>query len=273
MSNCCFLDTTVLVEALLKKEALRRNARAKIRSYERSILPIYAIKEMKLGALRHYIWAHNKLSSTASFSKTLEAIQRAFMKPYLQGTALEALQVGAELLIGANIAHARTRKDTDAALADAFRLALRRRIDRAWKDRRKLTTETFDELECFGESSPVYDETTKLIDNDRGGCDLEPSCCLAAKLRQNPKDLASLIEAIKGFSRTEDNKRRQALHLLKNTPKRPVDDLSCRALGDAYFALRCPAECEILTTNMKDHQILGGALGKPVTKYSPHERV
>lgn len=214
-SDSCFLDTTVLVEALFKTEAQRKSARAAIRAHRRSVLPVYAIKEMQLGALRHFIWAHNKLSETASFSKTLRAIQRNFMKPYLQGTALEAMQVGAELLIGSQFSSAQTRAETDAAMADSFRSSLRRRIDRGWKDRRKLTTETADELKCFAETAPRFNESTKLLEIDPQGCSLERSCCLAGKLRERPEDLEALLKAIEGKSRTEDNKRRQTLHLLK----------------------------------------------------------
>ncbi|HTV07749.1 MAG TPA: hypothetical protein VMD97_01735 [Candidatus Aquilonibacter sp.] len=222
---------------------------------------------MQLGALKHFIWAHNKLSETASFSTTLRAIQRIFMKPYLQGTALEAMQVGAELLVGSQLSLAQTRSETDAAMADAFRFSLRRRIDRGWKERRKLTTETADNLTCFAETAPRFNESTKLIEIDPQGCSLEDSCCLAAKLRQRPKDLEALLKAIEGKSRPEDNKRRQTLHLLKNTPKREVSDTACRALGDAYFALRCPTDCAILTTNVKDHSVLAGALHKKVDQH------
>jgi len=211
MPESCFVETTVLVEALLKSSENRKKARAAIRAYDKSILPIYAIKEMKAGALRNFIWAHNKLSETKSFRRTLIAVQRAFMSRYRQSTALEALQVGAELFTGAS---------NDSEMAGSYRLSILYRISSAWRERRKLTTHTADELTCFAETGPVYNDRTALLEDDRRSCDLEPRCCLAPILRKEPHHIEALLDAIKTLSRPEDNKRREALHTLKNTPNR-----------------------------------------------------
>jgi len=76
-----------------------------------------------------------------------------------------------------------------------------------------------------------------------------------------------LLEVIMGSDRNEDVRRRAALHALKNTPRRQFDNKMCRKLGDAYFALNCPGDATILTSNAKDHAPLAGALGKTVTAY------
>jgi hypothetical protein len=265
----CFIDTSVLTEALLKPIENRKKARSTIRKYEHPILPIYAIKELKAGPLKNYIWLHNRLAETRSFVRTLRAIHSNFRQRHLQGTALEALQVGAELLIGSSLSHASTRQQTDVALADSLRFSIRRRIDVAWRERRKLGTEFADELSCFAEVSHYFNEKTKFIDDDRRKCDLEDSCCLALGFRKRKNELKKLIEAIKDQHRPEDNKRRSALHLLSNTPNRAFEDKDCKALGDAYFALQCPQGCSILTSNVADHQILANALGKSVEEYKP----
>lgn len=264
-----FVDTTLLVESLLKTIKRRSSARAKIKSYKKSLLPVYAIKELKNGALRHYIWFHNKLSETGSFTRTIHAVQRNFMRPYLLGTALEAMQTGTELLIGSQFNHAKTRAETDAAMADALRLSIRRRIDRGWKDRRKLTTEITDNLSCFAEAAPIYNEDSRLIEDSRRKCDLSTKCCLAPELRSTPAQLKALIDVLANKTGAEATKRRAALHLLRNTPNREFDDRNCSALGDAYFALRCPSDCHILTTNVKDHELLAAALGKSVEEFRP----
>ena len=82
-------------------------------------------------------------------------------------------------------------------------------------------------------------------------------------------DLHKLLTSIKGETRSEDKKRRAALLLLlrRPKPKKPFGDANCRGLGDAYFALQCPKNCAILTSNFRDHEILGGALGKEVHQY------
>jgi hypothetical protein len=263
----CYIDTTVLTEALLKPSDNRKKARATIKNYDRSFLPVYAIKELKCGPMKHFIWLHNRFAETKSFNRTMKAVHSNFRQRNLQATALEAWQVGGELLTGASLASATTRQQTQVALADSYRYALRRRIDVAWRDRRKLVSEVTDELSCFAEVAHSFNERTKLIDDQRRKCDLEVECCLAPEFRARKGDLTKLIAAIEGLTRPEDNRRRKALHLLLNTPKRPFDDKACKSLGDAFFALRCPPACAILTTNAKDHVPLAAALGKQVDEH------
>jgi hypothetical protein len=269
MEKGAFVDTTMLVESLLKTAERRKKAKKAIQSYKKSLLPHYAIKEFKGGALRHYIWFHNKLSETGSFSRTIHAIQRNFMKPYLMGTALEALQAGTELFVGAELSHAQTKAQTDSAMADSLRLSTRRLIESGWRNRRKITTDMADPLSCFAETAPTYNEHTRLLEDNRRDCDLEPRCCLADDLRAVPDQLQALISAIEGLTSPENNRRRAALHLLKNTPRRDFNNGNCKALGDAYFALRCPSDCNILTINVKDHRPLAEALHKQVDEYKP----
>lgn len=266
MSECCFVDTTVLTEALLKPAASRKKARAEIRGFRRSILPVYAIKEFKSGPLKYFIWAHNKLAMTRSYVQTLKAIQNSFRRPYQQSTALEALQMGHETLVGSDLAQARTSAQTDTALADSVRLAIRRRVDIGWRERRKITTEIGDELPCFAEASHVYNEQTNFIDDARTECDLG-KCCAAKLLRVQLADIQKILNAMRDFTRPEDVRRRAALHLLKNTPKRDFPEKSCKDLGDAYFALRCPDGCVILTSNSKDHRVLAAAVGKEIREF------
>jgi hypothetical protein len=265
--RCCFIDTTVLAEALLKAQDKRRRARAKINGYSSSLLPVYAIKELKLGPLRHYIWLHNKLVDTRSFSRTIRAIHNAFHKPYLKGTVEEALEVGAESLVGSHLAAANTRQKTQVAMADSLRLSLRRRIEKAWSDRRKIATQVVDELSCFREVAHSYNEETKYIDQKDGGCESARECCLSADLRKRRGDLHKLIAAIKDSERAEDKRRKKSLYHLLQRPEGPFRDTQCRSLGDAYWALRCPVGCAILTSNDKDHTVLASALRKQVEKY------
>lgn len=263
----CFLDTTILAEALLKAREKRKGAQAKIREYTRSVLPVYAIKEFKSGPLKNFIWLHNRLVDTRSFSRTIGVVHNAFHRPYLKGTAEEALEVGAEMLVGSSLSEAATPQKTQAAIADALRYHIRRQIDRAWRERRKLTSEVFDELSCFAEVAPSFNEETRYIDNDRPECDLSDECCLAAGFRRRRGDLRKLMAALRGLSRPEDKKRRATLNRLLKRPQRAFGPRECKALGDAYFALRCPRDCAILTSNVKDHQILGKALGREVHRY------
>jgi hypothetical protein len=267
MDRDCFVDTTVLAELLLKANANRRKARAKLREYNRSILPIYAIKELKAGPLKHYIWLHNRLVDLKSFSRTLRAIHNSFHRLYLKGTAEEALEMATQTLVGSNLASANTPQKTDAALADAYRLSIRRRIDLAWRERRKVTTDLADELPCYAEIAHEYNEQTGFIDDEHRRCELSDECSLAAGFRKRRGELRKLISAIKESDRPEDRRRRGCLYELLARPPKTFDPENCLSLGDAYFALQCPKGCAILTSNYKDHILLGNALGKDVDEY------
>jgi predicted nucleic acid-binding protein len=252
MINSCYLDTTILIEALFKTRRRRRKARAAVQAYAKSSLPVYAIKEMSAGALSHIVWLYNKLAETRSLARTHDALIANIRRPNRVTTSL---------------ADARSFAQTDRMQADMHALALRRIIQNGWRDRRRLTTEVVEELGCFPENPPYLDEELKMMTVGKRSCPDRQDCHFAAGLRDRPDDLNLLLEVIKGSTRPEDVRRRAALHVLKNTPRRKFEDQSCRGLGDAYFALNCPENATILTSNRKDHAPLAEALGKEVTEY------
>jgi hypothetical protein len=192
-------------------------------------------------------------------------------RTYKISTSLEALQAATESVTGIDMATARTPSQKDRLDAEMLALSLRRIILNGWRDRRKIASEVVDELDCFPEEAPFYEDETRMLKMGKTKCPERGDCSYAPKLRKIPNDLASLLIAIKNETRPEDVRRRRSLHTLKNTPRRVLDDRSCRDLGDAYFALHCPAQSTILTSNPKDHALLAEALGKAVTPYRWNE--
>jgi hypothetical protein len=266
MTDSCYLDTTILIEALLKTRRRRQLARAAIQAYKRSLLPAYAIKEMSAGALSYAVWLYNLLSETRSLTKTYDRIAANIRNPNRVTTALELLHTASETITGVDLADARTFAKTDRMQADMHALALRRIIVNGWRDRRKVAS-VIQELACFPDEGPYMDEELKIMKPGRAACPAQLDCSYAKELRGRPRDLSVLLEVIMGSDRNEDVRRRAALHALKNTPRRQFDNKMCRKLGDAYFALNCPGDATILTSNAKDHAPLAGALGKTVTAY------
>lgn len=267
MIDSCFLDTTLLVEALLKARQRRKRAVDTIRGYKKSLLPVYAIKEMSAGALTTAVWLYNKLSETHSLAQTHEAMAANIRKPNKVSTSLELLQAANEGLVAADLSDARAFAKLDRMHADMLALSLRRIIQKAWRERRKITTDVVQELPCFPDSGPYVDEELKIMKSPQASCPPRTDCSYAPDLRKRPTELVRLLEAIEGSDRAEDVRRRAALHALKNTPKRQFDTNMCRKLGDGYFALNCPDDATILTSNVKDHKPLAEALGKTVTEY------
>jgi hypothetical protein len=269
MSDHCFLDTTVLVEALLKSAPRRRRARSATRQFSTSTLPVYAIKELKTGALTYFVWLHNRLAESGSVAQTYLALARNMRQPNRVSTGLEALAAASSVIVGTQLASAENKSETDRLQAQLLTLEIRRLILRGWADRRKITSRVDGELACFPEDGPYYDDATGMMFLPNRRCPKGKDCSYAPGLRVRRGDLEKLLTTIKDQNTREDNRRRAALHTLKNTPKRPFEDEDCISLGDAYFALHCPQDAAILTSNIRHHRSLAEPLGRPVIEYIP----
>jgi hypothetical protein len=267
--NKAFIDTTILTDALLKPGKVGMQAKAALRRYEVTELPVYAIKEFKAGPLKNFVWFHNKLALTKSLTKSLQALQRMSLSPkrYTVATAIEALQAAAHKNKNLSTADLVERYgDTakwDTVACDRYRLAIRVQIERAWKQRRKITSHIVIPLHCYKEHAPV--EENGVLNIEPTKCNPEKECCLSPILKGRPDDLRRLKEALDSQSPKPENKRRRrVLRALFRTPKRPMTEKMCRDLGDAFFTLFAPSDSVILTTNLRDHEPLAEALEKKV---------
>jgi hypothetical protein len=223
---------------------------------------------MSAGALSYAVWLYNKLSETHSMQRTHDAIVSNMKTPNRVTTSLELFGAAIELFSGADLADARTPAQLDHMLAEMNGLSLRRIILNGWRSRRKVTTDVVQELNCFPENPPYIDEELHIMTVGKSSCPSNKDCDYAGDLRKRPNDLNLLIRVLKGSMRPEDRRRRKALKVLARTPKKSFDNDNCRGLGDAYFALNCPKNATILTSNQRDHTPLAEALGKSVTAYN-----
>lgn len=262
-----FVETTILVDALLKEGEKKKAATKALGMFSETLLPVYAIKEFKAGALTYFVWVHNKLVETKSYDDTLAAIQKIAMSPkkYLPATAVEALAVIGKdykkLPLGQLAEKYGEAATLDAMLCDHARLSVKRRIAKAWRQRRQLTHRVVFELPCYAEPEPSFEGSGQL-DLAPTACEKGKQCCIA-KAHNESADVATLERAVPtGTGRREDSKRKAALKLIRLG--RPFSHGDCRALGDAVFALQCPDDAAILTTNSRDHRPLAEALGKKV---------
>lgn len=265
-----FIDSTVLTDALLKTGQIKQNAEDALKRYEITELPVYAIKEFKAGPLSNFAWMHNKLATTQSYSKALDALHRMSRTPkrYTTSTAIEALRDASSDSIGKQTPEKLAEKygkdaGMDKILCDEFRLAIRTKIAMAWKKRRKVTTKVVLPLPCYREGSP-YEERGQLITKPTR-CLKTEDCYLAEELKKKPNELKILKQVIEKLpEKLENKKRAKILRKLYRTPKQPASDSDCKALGDAIYAIFAPQDSIILTTNIKDHKPLASALGKEV---------
>jgi hypothetical protein len=261
-----FLDTTVLTDLLLKHGPRVERIKALLKEAETE-LPAFAIREMKAGPLRSFVWTHNKLATTHSLAKTLEALHALSRTPqrYMTSTAIEALSVAQSKGIGPQAIGSLTKKHGTSITLDwvqayELRLHLRRLITQAWRNRRNVATRVVRPLACYQETAPT--EKRGLLGLKPNKCLPLGECCLAEDLRKGASEIEKLIEANNTLPVTGESQRRgKALRDL-GKPTFKLDDKACRDLGDALFAFFAPKDAAILTTNLKDHRPLAAALGK-----------
>lgn len=265
-----FIDTTVLFDALIKPGERGQKAKAALKRYEETEVPVYAFKELKAGPLTNFVWFHNKLVLTKSYQRALEVLQSTSLGPkkYTVATALEALAAGARanrnLTSQDLVERYGDKARLDAILCDLWRFTIRVAIEKAWRRRRKLTTRVVVPLSCYREADPF--EENGLLSLEPTSCTVNPECCLAAEMKGRPEDLRKLVDAIDAQpDKLENRRRRKVLKEMRRIPKRYlVTNKECRDLGDAIFALFAPVDSVILTTNVRDHKPLAEALGKSV---------
>jgi hypothetical protein len=261
-----YVETTILTNVLLKPNSRKQTAAiSALNRYDETLLPVYSIKEWKAGPLDHYAYVHDKLVQTRSLAYTFAAINslNPITEARAKSTAPEAFEAAARLdsaQPSSNHVHA----GHDEEMADRYRLALASLIVRSWRKRRKLTTKTIQDLECYTEAEPKIGKDG-FFDLTPNECSRERHCCLwdELRLKKNHDLLIKLRDSIpENSQRYEDRNRRKALKHLINTPKIPLNREECRWLGDAVFAFFCPQDAIILTTNLRDHRPLARAIAK-----------
>jgi hypothetical protein len=257
-----YVETTVLTDLLLKPNSKKqKRAKASLDKYDKTLLPVYSIKEMKAGPLDTFAYVHDKLVQTRSLADTMLWISELSRVTYLKSTANEAIAAAGQIA-KTSPAKYTVLGNADKDQADSYRLSLASHILRSWKRRRRITTEVVDDLPCYLEAAPRL-RKDGFFDLNPTECNETDECCLASALKAKPEVLEALRDAIpRSSARKEDTKRKHALKQLIKHPNEIFTREMCSDLGDAIFAFFCPMNAVILTTNLRDHESLAAAVGK-----------
>lgn len=258
------LDTTILVDALLKSDEKATAAKGALKKCNNIIIHSYAIKELKRGALKNYSYLYNKTKLAPSYSALIAVLSKLSATPQKNktSTALEALrdfhssiEKKTDKVKFANVTYA----EISNIMLDQMRLWLKAKILRAWKNRYKYGNIRIGKLSCFKEPD-VFEASNGLIEVSNRFCSVS-DCCLRQKYIGRSSDLKKLLEACKHLpKKRESEKRYQSIRRLERTPKRDMSEEHCIALGDAVFILDCPAGAFVMTTNLQDFVPLAKAL-------------
>lgn len=248
----------------MKQGAIGDASRAAIKKFDEVLLPQYAIKEFKAGALRNYVWFHNRVVISQTWTEAVKAIGSLLYQHNKRSTALEALADFSSSLSKAMPAEL-YRKYPSQNMAEIMkreaRIWLQTTILRAWRRRRTLATAVVSPLPCYEEKDALRVRSNGTIDDKPVACSTH-DCCLREAFAARGRDVESLLLAAEGMpDKNETVRRRAVLRQLHKHADRPISDDQCRYLGDAVFAMQCPENAQILTTNVKDHQPLANAIG------------
>jgi hypothetical protein len=264
MGPTAFLDTTVVTDLVLKTGAAREAARIAVANRD-VLVPQYALKELKLGPLQHYRWLYDKLRQERSLSRALDALHR-LSRTRQRGkasTAMEALTLIASFFgqfTWSEVTPSDSGETVDVVMAELVRLEIKKRVLRAWKKRSTIGNR-FDELACYPETEIVASEDRLELKPNQ--CDKTKSCAVQRLITMNLDQLDKVIEALAALpDKAENLNRRRVLKEIRKRPSSQITPEQCRAIGDAYFALRCPSTAELTTTNVKDIEPLATAIGK-----------
>lgn len=256
------LDTTVLTDILLKPDKEGVAAQAAVRRYTETLLPQYAIKEFKQGPFKHYVWFHNKVKTCRSFAEAVKAIGSVFRMRNKSMTALNALaqfQTSIANSLPQDWAQRYPGQTLDQIQRAEAELWLKTRIHIAWSKRRKIATRVIGPLSCYAEADFKTTPDGQIICS--GTCSAN-DCCLRLEFIATPQKLHDVLAACGNLPpKQETDRRRKALKQLVKHPNKDLEEKHCRSLGDAVFAMQCPNDAEILTTNISDHDPLARAVG------------
>lgn len=266
----CLIETTVLADILLKRSSAQGKAAVKaLEGFSDRLLPVYAIKEFKKGPLRYFAWAHNRLAEGRKFSTFMAALHRLSRTPqrYMTSTSLEAIRDASETALSVDadtFVEGAAASSADEIVAERLRFALKVRIELAWRRRRKIATQVIEPLSCYREHAPrLTDEGLYEVSPVR--CNPPKECSLGDRLRPLKASIETLLATLSQLPQKPENaKRATALRVLTKGAKQRLTEDNCNHLGDAVFALVCPADATILSTNVRDLRPLADALGLEV---------
>jgi hypothetical protein len=259
-----FLDTTVLTYALLKTSEQGHRAVRSFRRFTAIDVPMYAVKEFKAGPLRAYMWLHNRVVTTKSWSEAIGNIGGVARQHNLSTTAIQAVAEFSSSLAKASIGTLARSERGDITLEELQQreatIWLRTKVMQAWRKRNKPPFNPVRPLRCYAELEPTI-RANGLLDYTPLKCSLA-HCCLKEEFVASLEETKLLHGACVAVGGTEMTRRGKVLREMVKRPRSELSEQNCRTLGDAVFALQCPATSVILTTNLTHHRPLAEAIGK-----------
>lgn len=161
--------------------------------------------------------------------------------------------------------------NADDVRSDELKLYLRKKIIKASKNIRNITSQVDFELQCFPETKCTLSDIG-IIENKPANCKNADQCCLFKHMKPNKTALDAMIDALDGSNKNENIKRKKALkEIVRSKNASRFNNKLCRNIGDAAFVHYCKSDECILTTNMVDHALLAKKL--KIRVFEPRHKI
>ena len=266
-----FVDTTILCDALglSSLPKAQTTALTALAQFKQTEAPIYGLKELRSGPLASWMLVYNVLVASKSIEEATDRLNRqSSFRPRRASIVSRALISG--LLAVMQSIKVRRKMHVNFDEKAELENHLLRCITKFWRKRQSVVSRLVQPLACF------VDDELELVDKQvrfagaSAGCVTGASCGAAIELKKHPIEINKILVALRppkkraneAPEKRETSRRRAALkEVLARAPNEfPRKD--CPALGDAYFCIMAPTDCEILTTNRSDFEPMAEALGK-----------
>lgn len=253
-----FLDTTLVLHLSDTGSPDHANARKLVVNNSPATAPVYALRELLAGPLQNICSVHNRLKASDNIGEALLAL--AQLNPAMgrkKGAQIEqfALQLAAVCQENSGATLQETLDGMTQSLAlKVARLWLRAKKAQGWSGVQPLG--------CFPSGEFSMGQAGELrAPSDSFNCDKRARCSAAAYMHDQAGAVSKLCDALHPSrlsaqlaSKGETASRRAALKELRDKGPKDFNKSRCRALGDAYFAVMCPATSSVATTNKVDFE-------------------
>ena len=261
----------MLVDLAEKPPADNQLLTAQLNSRTPREVPEYALREYLSGRIQIICSAHNALLSAESVQEAVLAISKVggfaarknFGKITELMSALNALWTQNQAL---------TPEEAKREILQDLKLQAAKRWARA---KRPDPLGYVQHLTCLNGKGLALDSTSGAIrgPNDSFTCDPAERCAAALYMYGKTAELGKVCDALHpnkldaaAAAKQENSGRRKTLKSLIADGPDKFNKGRCRGLGDAYFAVMCPAGSDVLTSNTVDHAILCNAVGLKAVK-------
>lgn len=249
-----FLETSALIELVLKDKSARAKVEASIPPNSQKVTSQYVIYEFSRGFFRYLIVLHNAAENFRGISDIFKYVGAVRRKAYLVGAILDATTkyfADGRLKGSFQVPKGMTSNEYDLLM---FRSWLRRDIRRGWADIHKAVEMVHNQVRCRNPIEKPYLKDDNLYYQNlyKEKCGLASECGLRKYLGLHKPEFEKLIlslEATQGNDNETKNRIKALRKLLKGSKNFERD--CCYQAGDAIISHEAPSASTVLTKNIK----------------------